>query len=273
MTETKYPYGYGSTMLTMDELKAKPTWANLHTEFQRRLEAMMVASNGELGVGTGWRSSETQERVFFERHTNVSSGGCCVYKGKLYQLKKGMAHAAPPGKSFHESVVYGSAAAADMVGNLNWMHLYEGKYGFKDFRNVGNEPWHIQFVELPNSVTQWKVAGSPQPKKWPLPSDPEKPIPPEPPKPTMPATPTTGVDVYLIMKYGGTADSNWSGYYSDGTKRYQINAATGGMDHVARLVRAGAKDAKTNAPVSSLTWAGVSWTNDAAELTKYLGPS
>jgi len=254
----------------MEQLKAKTTWKNAHPEFQRRLEAMMVASNGVLGVGTIWRSSEVQKNVFLQRHDNVSSGGCCVYEGKRYQLKKGMAHAAPPGKSFHEGTVYGTAAACDAVGDLNWMHLHEAKYGFKDFRNVGDEPWHIQFAELSNSVTQWRVAGSPQPKKWPLPADPEKP---EPPKPTIPAMPKTGVDMYLIMKYGGTADSNWSGYYSDGNKRYAINAASGGMDHVARIVRAGAKDAKTNAPVTSLTWAGVSWTGDAAELTKYLGPS
>lgn len=78
--------------------------------------------------------------------------------------------------------------------------------------------------------------------------------------------------MYLIMKFGGTPDANWSGYYSDGSKRYPINSASGGMDHVARLVRAGAKDAKTNAVVTSTSWAGVSHTTSSAELTKYLGP-
>ena len=79
--------------------------------------------------------------------------------------------------------------------------------------------------------------------------------------------------MYLVMKYGGSATSNWSGYYSDGNKRYPINSASGGMDHVARLVRAGAVDAKTGAKVTDKEWDGVSHTTSTTELTKYLGPA
>lgn len=280
MAEVLYPYGYAGSKLTMAQLKAKTTWINGHPEFQRRLEALLIAGKGRLGVGTLWRSSATQEKTFLDRHYVVSSGGCCVFNGKRYQKKSGVAHAAPPGKSFHEGTVYGTAAAMDAIGDLNWMHVIEGAYGFKDFRNVGNEPWHIQFLEFPNSVTSWKAAGSPQPKKWVLPgTQPEpEPTPPTPtptPPASLPAMPQAGaaLHMYLVMKYGGTADSNWSGYYSDGNKRYQINSASGGMNHVARLVRAGAKDAKTGTTVTATNWAGVSHTTSTTDLTKYLGPA
>jgi hypothetical protein len=84
-------------------------------------------------------------------------------------LRKGMAHAAPPGKSFHESTFHGAAQACDVVGDLAWAHSVEADYGLKDFRNVGSEPWHFQMTEIPNSVTQWKAAGQPQPTVWKLP--------------------------------------------------------------------------------------------------------
>lgn len=89
-----------------------------------------------------------------------------------------------------------------------------------------------------------------------------------------PPTTTSGaVEMILVMKYGGTPTSSWSGYFSldGGTSRLAISSATGGMDHVARLVRAGAVDAKTGAKVTSTSWADVSHTTSSSELNKYLG--
>ena len=171
-----YAYGWGDTRLTMAELEAKATIQNSHPEFWRRLKPMLEAGGGRLGVGTCWRSSDIQRSVFLERHYVVSSGGCCSYEGRRYQLRKGMAHAAPPGKSFHESTFHGFAQACDAVGDLAWMHSVEKAYGLKDFRDVGSEPWHIQLTEIANSVTQWKAAGSPQPTLWDLPGGPVKPV-------------------------------------------------------------------------------------------------
>jgi hypothetical protein len=168
----------------MEQLEAKTTIQNAHPEFWRRVKPMLEAGEGRLGVGTIWRSSDIQRRVFLERHYVVSSGGCCSYEGGRYQLRKGMAHAAPPGKSFHESTFHGFAQAMDAVGDLAWMHSVEADYGLKDFRNVGSEPWHVQMVEIPNSVTQWKAAGSPAPVVWKLPGEPE---------PTPPPVVTTAV--------------------------------------------------------------------------------
>jgi len=277
MAEVLYPYGYGGAMLPLAEIEAKTTVRNAHKEFWRRYKAMMVAGAGRLGIGTMWRSSDVQRTTFLDRHYRVTSGGCCYYEGARYQLKKGVAHAAPPGRSFHESTFHGYAQACDAIGDLTWMHTVEKDYGLKDFRNVGNEPWHVQMYEIPNSVTSWINAGRPQPQVWDLPGGPDLPVPPEPVPPDvpMPATPTTGaaLEMYLVMKYGGTAESGWSGYYSDGNKRYGINQASGGLDHCARLVRSGAKDAKTNAVVTSMTWVGVSHTTSSTELTKFLGPA
>lgn len=271
---TLYPYGYSGSMVTMDQLEAKATVRNAHPEFWRRTKAMMQAGAGKIGIGTLWRSSDVQRSVFLQRHNVVASGGCCLYEGRRYQLKSGMAHAAPPGKSFHESTFHGYAAAADIVGDYKWMFANEAAYGLKDFRNVGNEPWHIQFAELPNSVTQWKAAGSPPPTVWKLPdTTPPTPTPPTPTPPTATYPPMGAHDMYLVMKYGGTPDANWSGWYSDGNKRYAISAATGGMDHCARLVRAGAVDAKTGTVVTSPGWAGVTHTTVSTDLTKYLGPA
>jgi len=272
MSEVLYPDGYASPprMVPIETVFARSSVQMLHSEYQRRWRGLMVASKGKLGIGGAGRSSAQQERVFLERHYKVSSGGCCSYKGQRYHLRTGAAHAAPPGKSFHEDVVYGYAAAVDAVGDLKWAALNCEAYGLEQ-ATWGGEVWHFQFTEFPHSVSQWQALGSPPPQKWVLPGS----TPPHPSEPTpIPPMPKTGAQaMYLVMKYGGTPDSNWSGYYSDGNKRYPINAASGGMDHVARLVRAGAKDAKTNTVVTSTSWAGVSHTTSSTELTKYLGPA
>lgn len=176
---TTYPYGYGNPpqRLTMADLETKATVRNAHPEFWRRLRAMLIAGDGRLGIGTLWRSSDLQRDVFLQRHSPVASGGCCSYDGGRYALDPGNAHAAPPGRSFHEGIMNGTAAALDAIGDLVWMHANEAAYGFKDFRNVGNEPWHLQFVELPNSVSAWIKAGSPEPTIWTLPAEPTPPTP------------------------------------------------------------------------------------------------
>lgn len=172
------PYGYNGDQIPLEQLDSRQTWRGLHPEFRRRVHAMLVEGDGRLGIGQGWRSSAVQEATFLQRHTPVTSGGCCVYNGQRYALKPGNAHAAPPGLSFHESqtVDGGSwAMAADMIGDLAWMEPQLARFGLKSFANLTGaqrEPWHIQLLELPNSVTAWKAAGSPSPNR-PAPSRPE----------------------------------------------------------------------------------------------------
>lgn len=193
MAEVTYPYGYGSARKTMAELEATLTVKNCHKEFWRRLKALMIAGQGRCGVGTAWRSSDVQRNTFLSRHHVVASGGCCQYEGRRYQLTKGNAHAAPPGRSFHESTFHGYAQAVDAVGDLAWMHAQEAKYGLKDFRNVGNEPWHFQMTEIANSVSSWINQGRPHPQVFKLPGDSGGPPPVIPPKP-----PTTDWHVQVI---------------------------------------------------------------------------
>lgn len=128
---SNYPYGYGDVTLTWDEMMTKRTVYNLHPEVQRRLKALIefAAESGvPLGVGTGWRVQPINKPGF-----------------------------AAPGNSWHESCpvnpVSATALAIDTVPNTswNWMHMHCGKFGFKHFTYVNNEPWHIQPVEIPTS--------------------------------------------------------------------------------------------------------------------------
>jgi hypothetical protein len=168
---TTYPDGYSGARKTIEEVFLRPSVQMLHPEYQKRWRALMIASGGKLGIGGAGRSSSQQERVFLERHYVVSSGGCCYYAGKRYQLKKGAAHAAPPGRSFHEQVVFAAAAAVDAVGDLAWAAQNCEAYGLEQ-ATWGGEDWHFQFTEYPHSVTQWKAQGSPAPQNWKFPGQP-----------------------------------------------------------------------------------------------------
>jgi peptidoglycan hydrolase-like protein with peptidoglycan-binding domain len=184
MAEVLYPDGYSGLTKTIDQVFARSSVKMLHPEYQKRWKGLMIASQGKLGVGGGGRSTEQQKRVFLERHQKVASGGCCSYQGLRYQIRTGMAHAAPPGRSFHEDIVYGGAAAVDAVGDLKWAAVNCEKYGLEQ-ATWGGEVWHFQFTEFPHSVSQWLKLGSPQPQNWKIPST--TPVPP----PTPPTTPPT----------------------------------------------------------------------------------
>jgi hypothetical protein len=257
-----YPDGNGvagmGTMLTILQYETKQTVYKLHPEFWRRYKALMIfalTQGVHLGVGTGWRIQPNPPPPGF----------------------------APPGNSNHEGFPAdgksGGAVAIDTVCDVSWpwMEKNLAAYGLRSFVQPSttgykgsNEPWHIQPAEIP-AARSWRT----QPWKleeFALPG--ETPPPPLPMPSPMPATPKgTHPMHYLVMKYGGTPESGWSGYYSDGNKRYPINAASGGLSHCARLVKAGAKDAKTGGEVTSTTWVGVSHTTSATELTKWLGPA
>ena len=147
-----FPYGYNKdgagvagmgTMLTVEQLELKQTVYKLHPELWRRYKALIqfaLTQGVYLGVGTGWR---IQPKI----------------------VKPGFA---PPGNSNHEGFpadgVTGGAVAIDTVTNAswNWMEQNVKAYGLKTFRNVNNEPWHIQPYEIPNSrswrTQPWKLA-------------------------------------------------------------------------------------------------------------------
>lgn len=73
----------------------------------------------------------------------------------------------------------------------------------------------------------------------------------------------------LVLRYGGTPTSNWSGYFSfDGITRQSVR----GMHHAKQLVRLGAIDARTGDPVENDNWSDVTHTVNAEELDEWLTP-
>lgn len=164
MTVT-YRTGYGTTRRTLAELKTWDRFAMEHPEVQKRVIGLMDAARAhgvDLGVGGGFRSEQEQLSLFLSRHNQVASGGCCSYNGKRYALIAGMAHAAPPFRSYHEGTVNVNgtlrAVALDMVGWENgWMEKNLAAYGMRSFATLsGNiEPWHIQPIEFPTGRGQY----------------------------------------------------------------------------------------------------------------------
>ena len=136
---TTFPYGYArppeggpqgmGTQLTWDQMMTKKTVYNMHPEVQRRFKALIefaAVCGVPLGVGTSWRVQPNPPPPGF----------------------------AKPGNSWHESCpvdpVSGTALAIDTVPNISWdwMERNCATYGLRSFRNVNNEPWHVQPVEI-----------------------------------------------------------------------------------------------------------------------------
>lgn len=202
-----YLYGYHGGRRSLADMETRPAWNRLHPELRRRLVALFDASQDagrEVGFGEGWRSSAQQEQVFRSRHVQVATGGCCMWDGKRWALRPGMAHAAPPGRSFHEETDGdGFAFAADLVGDLKWMNANADRFGLRHFANVNNEPWHVQPIEFPNARASWP--GQP-PVVWQLP---EHPTPqPQTPPPPVPPPPVTSEDDMIYLAHPTTNDPN-----------------------------------------------------------------
>jgi hypothetical protein len=199
MSDQTYPYGYNGdpqgmgTMLTWAQMMSKSTVYNLHPEVQRRFQALIAyaASVGvPLGVGTGWRVQPNPPPPGF----------------------------AKPGNSWHESCpcspTTASALGIDTVPNVSWdwMEANCGAYGFRTFRNVNNEPWHIQPSEIPASRSYTSTL--PPLKTWALPG-------PTPPTPTPPKS-----GAYTVQGYRTTVKQGSSGKMAKMCQE-QINLLSG----------------------------------------------
>jgi hypothetical protein len=153
-----YRIGYAQQRVDLAGLRAWSRFAGVHPEIQRRVIAMMDAARAagvDLGVGGALRTTAEQEQLFLSRH-HVSITGCCWYKLRRYQLNDGAAHAAPPGKSYHEPTIDGRCAALDMVGwESGWLERNAGRFAMRTFTEVNGERWHIQPTELPASRSSY----------------------------------------------------------------------------------------------------------------------
>ena len=155
----RYPYGYAAgptgvlgmgTMLTWAEMMTKTTVNKLNPEAQRRFKALIEHAQKQgvpLGPGTGWRVQPVNKPGF-----------------------------AAPGNSYHEGFpangTSGGALAIDTVPNIswNWMEANCARFGFRTFRNVNSEPWHIQPTEIPTG-RNWATT-SPTLQRFNLPGTP-----------------------------------------------------------------------------------------------------
>jgi LAS superfamily LD-carboxypeptidase LdcB len=110
-----------------------------------------------VNVSSGYRSLKSQEALFFDRYSLISTGRVPavsrVYKGKKYWLKKGKSPSATPQKSVHG---WGCAQDTNVKDTkvFGWLVRNAPKYGFylqgqkwlPDGRlNPEWEPWHWQY--------------------------------------------------------------------------------------------------------------------------------
>ena len=96
-------------------------FAGLAEPFASRLAALIAASNGTIGIGSGRRSTAQQAQLYYNYIHGIG----------------GQARAAPPGRSKHER-----GLAADLVGNKSLAHRLAPIYGLRF--PVRGEDWHIE---------------------------------------------------------------------------------------------------------------------------------
>jgi len=200
-----YPYGYArppgggeqgmGTMLTWAEMMTKITVQMMHPEVRRRFKALIefAASQGvPLGVGTAWRVQPDPPPPGF----------------------------AKPGNSWHESCptkpTSATALAIDTVPQSSWPWMEKNcaAYGFRTFKNVNGEPWHIQPSEIPAARSY--ATKLPPLQTWPLPGD----VPPKPQVPQQPLPPFTAGGDVAIRIFGSMPDPNKPQYASQFTQEF-----------------------------------------------------
>lgn len=166
MPDVLYPTGYGSTMVTMERLRAiyEP---RCHPEFARRGFAWVEAQQGRIGIGSGRRIVQPTKPGFapagksFHQDQTFASGIVAYSAWDLVAVNPGLVHRAP---TWGEVPPQGSAWAL----------------AAKVHCNVNGEPWHMQCIEM-DGYDSWVRAGR---------LDPVSTAPPPPPPPPVSKEPT-----------------------------------------------------------------------------------
>lgn len=198
-----YPLGYSGPWVEYPHpYQTATTVAKLDPRVLERIARMMEYARLQggipLGIGTGWRVQPRNKPGF-----------------------------APPGQSYHEGWINGTAAvpdgvhdtgamAADMVPSSSWpwMDAQCERFGLISFQYVNGEPWHVQPAEIPRA----RARGHPPPPldNFVLPPPLEGHGPPPPPPPTTTARSTKMI---LVFQWAGQPDA-W--YVTDGVQYRRI---------------------------------------------------
>jgi hypothetical protein len=145
---TKAPYGYsvGNLIRKQDGGSVSGT-EGLTDAFSQRLTQMILDARSQgvdLGVGSGYRSYEKQEKLWKQALKKYGSP------------EKARKWVAPPGGSFHnKGLAVDLNANGQFLGKdannkaTEWAHANAKKYGLH-FR-MGHEPWHIEPIEKSKS--------------------------------------------------------------------------------------------------------------------------
>ena len=161
-----YLVGYSNPpkRLSLEQLDKRTDWFLLHPEMRKRLLALFDASDATVGIGGGWRSSAAQELLFRTRYVRSTVPTPIVWDGSWWIKRAGVASAAPPGLSYHEATLDGCALAADLIGDLGFVHDHAEEFGLVEFSGINREPWHCQVAEIPRARRTWNE----HPDRWPL---------------------------------------------------------------------------------------------------------
>jgi len=153
--EIMVPVGWSKDRQSLKQIKERSDFSQMKPQFKDRLLAMM-RTNPNVGWNGGYRDTEMQRKEFLRRHRETTKGNHDrTWNGKYWKLVTGAPYA-PPGSSYHEI-----GMAADLAGDLDWMNANSHRFGLKHFKNVGNEPWHVQPSEFPNSRAKYEEMGAP----------------------------------------------------------------------------------------------------------------
>jgi peptidoglycan hydrolase-like protein with peptidoglycan-binding domain len=132
-----FPSGYGTSMVTVDELFRKHHEGKMHPEYARRLRAWLIANEGRIGIGGSWRASQPAKPGFapegksFHQSQQFSSGRVAFCAVDLVHVVPGKKHRAP---TWDEVPRKGSQEAKRWALHCNVTRP--------------SEPWHIQPIEI-----------------------------------------------------------------------------------------------------------------------------
>lgn len=155
--------GPGRNLPTMGRTGDPSTSAKtskLHPTMRQRVEQLVAASGGKVGIGQAYRSKSEQESMFRSRYrktsspTDKSGNKNWQWDGSYWEHVSG-AQAAPPGRSMHEI-----GLAVDLTGDMGWISANAARFGLKNFTSMG-EPWHVQPSELPGGRSEYEKMGRP----------------------------------------------------------------------------------------------------------------